>query len=531
MSVLEEPSSSEKIEQSAIMSKDQLLVMKEGEAMDNDEAEKRSSSMDIVHIFTINKHAFQSNIEIEEESEQKINNSNPNKVSYWYVLTIIIVLGYSIVFLSPQLLIPRHNIIYYPNMWYESIFCSLATLLAYSMRKLLDLSVCTKEKSLIEIAMIVRLFLWLASIYLILVYMSTFVWTSYLEFHLPIPFCGLLLNVLVWLIGDCCLWSMIVFPSELINKEEFRCKINPYIVYDMWWFIINLQREALSFGFKAISREFQFIFALLIPAVKEMNKRLLGKLIRRTVGEEDEKANVLVSIRLNIHYALFVAIRMNGAEEQTVLSILIVDFLLQLWMTRQIIKEDQKVKAEIEKTDAIQNRRERAIMKLLLAEATEGIVPIAYAIGFAMAYYGPNGNLTGNVLSNIWAHKKVDNVGRLFAIQFMLFGIDSLAAMINTFVLLKFGSVNLTKEFCKAMKKYWLFLTIQLGNTITFYFGFNDISLGIDMTRKFSWITTDGRLRFIYNATDLNDDEKAVLLANNSYGLRNGQLFANWIQQ
>ena len=81
------------------------------------------------------------------------------------------------------------------------------------------------------------------------------------------------------------------------------------------------------------------------------------------------------------------------------------------------------------------------------------------------------------------------------------------------------------------MKKYWLFLTIQLGNTITFYFGFNDISLGIDMTRKFSWITTDGRLRFIYNATDLNDDEKAVLLANNSYGLRNGQLFANWIQQ
>ena len=186
-------------------------------------------------------------------------------------------------------------------------------------------------------------------------------------------------------------------------------------------------------------------------------------------------------------------------------------------MTRQIIKVDQKVQAEMEKMDDLQNRREKAIMKLLLVEAIEGVVPIAYAIGFAMAYYGPNGHLTGNVLSNIWAYKIVDSVGQLFAIQLMLFGIDLFSVIINTFILSKFGNVSLAQEFCKAMKKYWLLITIQLGNTITFYFAFNDISMGTDLTMKFSWITTNGRLRFIYNSTDLNDDEKATLLANTTF--------------
>ena len=473
--------------------------------------------MDIVRILTINKHVIHSTIEMEDDDEKTRDKSDPNKVSYCYVLTIIIVLGYSAVLLSPQLLIPRHNMIYYPNYWHRTSSWTLAVVFAACARTLLELFVFTKEKSLLKIATIARWFLWANSVYLIIAYFSILAWTSYLEFHLPIPFGGLLTNLLTWLINDCCLWSMVVFPSELKNKDEFRSKMNPYLVYDMWWLLVNIQRDALSFGFKAISGELQFIFALLIPAVKEMNKNILGRLIWRIVGKEDELANAFVSVRLNIHYALFVAIRMNGAEELTVFSILIVDLLLQLWMTRQIIKVDQKVQVELEKTDDMQNRREKAIMKLLLIEATEGIVPIVYATGFAMAYYGPNGQLTGNVLSNIWGYKIADSVGRLFAVQLMLFGIDSLSVMINTFILSKFGSVNLTQEFCKAMKKYWLFLTIQLGNTITFYFAFNDINLGTDMTMKFNWVTTNGRLRLIYNASDLNDDEKAVLLANSNF--------------
>ena len=240
-------------------------------------------------------------------------------------------------------------------------------------------------------------------------------------FQSPIPFGGILVIFCSWIIRNCCIYCMIAFPSELRNNQQFRSKINPYLIYEFWWYFMSLQREVLSFAFKAISEELQLIFALLIPTMKEMNKRILLRLVLKIVGKEETMANVFLSIRLNIHYALFVAIRMNGAEVQTVVSVIFVDFFLQLWMTRQIIQMYQEPIADVNEIDTTQKKKQKGILKLVLAELIEGMVPVAYAIGFAMAFYGPNGDLTGNVLSNIWAYKKVEDVGRLFKIQMILF--------------------------------------------------------------------------------------------------------------
>ena len=54
----------------------------------------------------------------------------------------------------------------------------------------------------------------------------------------------------------------------------------------------------------------------------------------------------------------------------------------------------------------------------------------------------------------------------------------------------------------------------MLANSITIYFAFNDINTAIDMTMEFEWISTEGRLRLIFNATDLGDWEKMDLLNN-----------------
>ena len=90
----------------------------------------------------------------------------------------------------------------------------------------------------------------------------------------PIPFGGLLVFFCNLIISSCGLYCMIVFPSELRNNQQFRSKINPYLMYEFWWLFINLQRDVLTFAFKAIPGELQFIFALLIPTIKEINKIL-----------------------------------------------------------------------------------------------------------------------------------------------------------------------------------------------------------------------------------------------------------------
>ena len=62
------------------------------------------------------------------------------------------------------------------------------------------------------------------------------------------------------------------------------------------------------------------------------------------------------------------------------------------------------------------------VIKLALAEIIEGVTPIYYAIWFAMAYYGPNGTIIGNVKSNLLGYSQVDDddVQNLFLMMSLL---------------------------------------------------------------------------------------------------------------
>ena len=62
-----------------------------------------------------------------------------------------------------------------------------------------------------------------------------------------------------------------------------------------------------------------------------------------------------------------------------------------------------------------------------------------------------------------------------------------------------------------------MILAILLISEVTMYFGLNDITLARDMEMRFEWITTEGRLRFISNSTDLSDYEKAILSSNYTF--------------
>ena len=60
----------------------------------------------------------------------------------------------------------------------------------------------------------------------------------------------------------------------------------------------------------------------MIQAIKLLNKHVLLKLVTNMAGNHDERAFVVFSVLLDIHYALFIAIRMNGAEMEKVSCVL-----------------------------------------------------------------------------------------------------------------------------------------------------------------------------------------------------------------
>ena len=465
-------------------------------------------------ISTLNVLEIPQNSKTTEEYNPKDEKILLKNASYWNVFHVFTILGTSALFLSPQLLLPRQNSIYYPSYWHEiNILGGIVSFIA-SIKLLLECAIYMKEKSLLTLSVFLKLYLCRVLPMLGLFYLSHYVWTIVMELQHPMPLLGIFVFFGTWLVFLCTLSFGIMFPSQLRLNDEFKHKIRIYLVHDIWWFVMSLQKDVLSFAFKNINGNLQLLFALLIPAAKETNKRILSKQVSKITGDDNEKANDVLNICVNIHYSLFVAIRLNGAETQTVICFIIVEFLMHFWMTHKIIRHTKRVTADFEQSKNIDKRKKRAIMRLILAELVEGIVPLSYAIGFAMAYFGPNAYLIGNVLSDYWAYEKVENIERLFYIQFSLIGVDCIGVVLNTSILSKFGNLNLVQEACNTVKAYWTILAIMLANSITIYFAFNDINTAIDMTMEFEWISTEGRLRFIFNATDLCDREKMHLLNN-----------------
>ena len=235
------------------------------------------------------------------------------------------------------------------------------------------------------------------------------------------------------------------------------------------------------------------------------------------VGKEDDRANVWMNISLSIHDALFITICLAGAENVTVFSINTIGFIFHLLLTYNIIKADRRLirqrSNEHEDENERKNDRKQRIQKLILAETIEGIVPMCYAIGLIMAYYGPNSRLLGNVGSSIWAYEEVVDVERQLKVIFGMFGIDVLSVLLNSICLSKYGNINLIQDFLKFIQKYWLLLGIKLGGDLMLYFAYNDINLAMDMTFEFSWITDEGRMNFINSSTELTDDDKESLLS------------------
>ena len=163
---------------------------------------------------------------------------------------------------------------------------------------------------------------------------------------------------------------------------------------------------------------------------------------------------------------------------------------------------------------------DKTVESLILNEMIEGLIPLSYAANFATAYYGPNATMLGNVRSNYFDFKEIDDIDYLFTTMVQMFAVDLCGVLVTAITLWIFGKRNILNEYCKIMKKYWFILAIKLAGMFFTTFAQNDVNTGMDTTFKFEWITKEGRIRFIQNASDISAIEKAFLLGNDSGSLR-----------
>ena len=229
-------------------------------------------------------------------------------------------------------------------------------------------------------------------------------------------------------------------------------------------------------------------------------------------GYLDEASTILLAVTNNSVYASFIAIRLVSAELTTAFCIMTIDFVLHAKVTYQIIRELSKV-GEAKLRNGCKETR-KLITKLAVAETIEGIIPIIYGSCIAMAYFGPNAHLLGNIRNSYWGYQEIEDVTSVAKMMLILFTVDSLSVLANALCLWKIAHFRMLDEFLRIFAKYWIFMAIKIGYIMMTYFSGNDINFGQDSTYQFDWITHDGRIRLIYNASDITDEEKTNLLAN-----------------
>ena len=459
------------------------------------------------------------NSERDEDEEGKVDETSTeiksveNDASYWNLLHIGTIMSISVIPLTVVMLIPRHNSIIYPSYWFELPILALYISIFTAFYLMTIIYLLTNQKEILKIAIFLKLYLVFAILNGFTYTVAYFLWVIVIGKNHPIPFLGLI----AFFAGAFSVFTgiFLAIPSDLVNNIDFNGRLKSSKKYVLYWFFIHLQKDALSIIFEKLPPNFKFVIAFIIPIFREGNKRILSKFVQSMAGKEDERAHVWMSVSVNIHYALFITIRMAGTGNITVFSIMTIDFLFHLIFTYDIIKTYRTLIRQSPDEDENERNKDKKqqIMKLILAETVEGIVPMCYAVGLIMAYYGPNSMLLGNVGSGIWAYHQIEDVGRHLKVMFGMFCMDVLSVLLNSVCLSKYGNVNLVQDFLKFLRKYWLLLGINLGHDLLFYFGFNDINHAMDMTTEFSWITDEGRMKFINGSTELTKDEKESLLS------------------
>ena len=402
----------------------------------------------------------------------------------------------------------RTNSIFYQSYWPEVLIPAATYWILAAVGDLLNLTIWTKERSLISFKLFLRLFFMYMTPYTIFYILGYSIWSVYLGLNHPLPWLGMAL-LPAWMAFAIELWFFL--PSKLMANDDFRRKVKMYIVYFFWIVALVFQNEFLSYLFSNLSTTFQFLVPFFVAACREFDKRVRTKLVNKMMGKQDEPASALLAITVSSFYTFFMAIRLTGATYATVSCFVSIDFMLHSHATYKLIHEYKKIKPKNSENGYTEFSIK--IKTLILEELVEGFTPLIYGICMATAYYGPNAKLLVTIGSELWG-EPIEDIDLLFMTMGLLFLVDTLGSLINSFFLWKAMKINILKEFRQALGSYWLFMAIRLGYSLSTYFASLEVNLGSDSSGRFIWISPQGRLSLIQNSTELTDEEKSMFLAN-----------------
>ena len=377
---------------------------------------------------------------------------------------------------------PQHDIILYPEYWYEPLAPTIVSYILISTpAQLIGCSLVMNVNFLLKIKNILIMILSETLGFLATYVLLHISWVQGVGYPHPMPFIGLL----SWTIGSImrmvAFWFL--FPRSLRVKDKtFRKRVLAYFSFfplNMFMAVGYSQLQSLFF---VVPLKWQWCAGLLIPFVKKFNMWANAKLAFKAAGGESISARVVLICFVGSLHGLSISLLLSNVTSTTAYVVMLLDSLPNIWSMFSLVK--------LKKRDM--GLRDPKLyddfLCLTLKELFELLVPLVYTASFVIAYYGPNAEIFGNIKNDYWQYKKVDDLSEKLKVLGTFILIDAVRGSLFGIFLWITCKLNMFEAYCNIVIKYGLVIILQLIRVMNPYYGDLNVAYAADHTYQFSWL-------------------------------------------
>ena len=400
-------------------------------------------------------------IEIEDRGDENIEEAN-----IFHGLHILSVVGCCVLFASPIILIPQHDSIQLPEYWYELLMTfSLTYPIQWTVCAIIDNHFLLHIKRLASPkACLVLAFS--TALTFSLTYCGLYgIWTYTLGYNFPMPLvCWI--SHLFFFQFLVTLWHL--FPKEMRINEDSRKRLTSYIWYFIWAMFSSMPYNSLQIGLKKMPQAAQPIMAIVLPLMRSVDAKIIKTTLTKCAIGDNLVKEAFACIMSNANLLLYVTVSIStNATTATTFCILLVDVVGNFYHCYCIVKLHRKVGLDELQLKMRIAEKEKEVQMLALSEVLEIMVPLSFTLSFIVAYYGPNAKILRSVKNEYWGSSVNTDIGTVLTTEALLFSVDFTSLLVSIACLRYICRINLLKEFCLVLKKYWLFIAAYAGSMIT----------------------------------------------------------------
>ena len=108
------------------------------------------------------------------------------------------------------------------------------------------------------------------------------------------------------------------------------------------------------------------------------------------------------------------------------------------------------------------------IAELTLTERIETLVPLTYILCYAIAYYGPNAEILGNIQNDYWQYESIDDIWKVVQNVLVMFVVDGCSAVIVGIILWRVCSIRILQEARKLIAHSWPIIVVNIANYLNY---------------------------------------------------------------